>query len=147
VDSGEFARVLHARGLRVTPQRERVFAAVQRLGHATPEQIGDTLPEVDLTTVYRTLELLEDLGLVRHTHLDHRAPTYRPADDDHVHVVCHDCGHVVDAPSALVQELERRLLDERGFVLDRAHLAVFGRCAGCAAAAGTNARPAVSNVV
>ena len=68
-------------------------------GHATPEQISEAVPEVDLTTVYRTLELLEELGLVRHTHLDHGAPSYRPAEDDHVHVVCHDCGAVVDAPA------------------------------------------------
>jgi Fur family ferric uptake transcriptional regulator len=128
----DLAARLHARGLRVTPQRERVLDAVRALGHATPEQIFDAVPEVDLTTVYRTLELLEELGVIRHTHLDHGAPAYRPAEDDHVHVVCHDCGSVVDAPAALADELERRLRDERGFWLDRAHLTVFGRCAGCA---------------
>jgi Fur family ferric uptake transcriptional regulator len=121
--------------LRVTPQRERVLGAVRALGHATPEQISDAVPEVDLTTVYRTLELLEEIGMVRHTHLDHGAPAYRPAEDDHVHVVCHDCGTVVDAPSALADELERRLLAERGFWLDRAHLTLFGRCRGCVARA------------
>lgn len=119
----------------MTPQRERVLGAVRALGHATPEQISDAVPEVDLTTVYRTLELLEEIGMVRHTHLDHGAPAYRPAEDDHVHVVCHDCGTVVDAPSALADELERRLLTERGFWLDRAHLTLFGRCRGCAARA------------
>ncbi|MGH8862125.1 MAG: Fur family transcriptional regulator [Jatrophihabitantaceae bacterium] len=123
---------LHERGLRVTPQRERVLHAVRRLGHATPEQIFDAVPDVDLTTVYRTLELLEDIGMVRHTHLDHGAPAYRPAEDDHVHVVCHECGTVVDVPSELADELERRLRAERGFTLDRAHLTVFGRCAACA---------------
>lgn len=128
----DLAAQLHARGLRVTPQRERVLDAVRAMGHATPEQISDAAPEIDLTTVYRTLELLEELGLVRHTHLDHGAPAYRPAEDDHVHVVCHHCGTVVDAPSALADELERRLREERGFALDRAHLTVFGRCSACA---------------
>lgn len=127
----DLADQLHARGLRRTPQRERVLEAVRQLGHATPEQIFEAVPEVDLTTVYRTLELLEDIGMVRHTHLDHGAPAYRPADDDHVHVVCHDCGTVVDAPAALADELERRLRDERGFWLDRAHLTLFGRCRDC----------------
>jgi Fur family ferric uptake transcriptional regulator len=130
----DLAERLHSRGLRVTPQRERVLGAVRALGHATPEQISDAVPEVDLTTVYRTLELLEEIGMVRHTHLDHGAPAYRPAEDDHVHVVCHDCGAVVDAPSALADELERRLLAERGFLLDRAHLTLFGRCQNCVAA-------------
>ena len=127
----DLAARLHARGLRATPQRERVLDAVRCLGHATPEQIFDAVPDVDLTTVYRTLELLEEIGMVRHTHLDHGAPAYRPAEDDHVHVVCHDCGLVVDVPSALADDLERRLRDERGFWLDRAHLTVFGRCRSC----------------
>jgi Fur family ferric uptake transcriptional regulator len=127
----DLAARLHARGLRVTPQRERVLDSVRAMGHATPEQIFEAVPEVDLTTVYRTLELLEEIGMVRHTHLDHGAPAYRPAEDDHVHVVCHECGSVVDAPSALADDLERRLRDERGFWLDRAHLTVFGRCHSC----------------
>jgi Fur family transcriptional regulator, ferric uptake regulator len=128
----DLAVQLHARGLRMTPQRERVLATVRRLGHATPEEISEAVPEVDLTTVYRTLELLEEIGMVRHTHLGHGAPAYRPAEDDHVHVVCHHCGVVVDAPSGLADEMERRLRAERGFVLDRAHLAVFGTCRDCA---------------
>jgi Fur family ferric uptake transcriptional regulator len=132
VTGPDLAERLHDRGLRVTPQRERVLDAVRSLGHATPEQISDAVPEVDVTTVYRTLELLEELGVIRHTHLDHGAPAYRPAEDDHVHVVCHDCGSVVDAPAALADDLERRLCEERGFWLDRAHLTVFGRCARCA---------------
>ena len=131
---------LHARGLRATPQRERVLGAVRTMGHATPEQIFESIPDVDLTTVYRTLELLEELGLIRHTHLDHGAPAYRPAEDDHVHIVCHDCGTVTDAPAALAEELERRLLDERGFRLDRAHLTVFGQCRDCAEQTGSGQR-------
>jgi Fur family transcriptional regulator, ferric uptake regulator len=127
----DLAQKLHARGLRMTPQRERVLDAVRGLGHATPEQIFDAVPEVDLATVYRTLELLEEIGMVRHTHLDHGAPAYRPSEDDHVHVVCHECGSVIDAPAALADDIEKRLRDERGFVLDRAHFTVFGRCKQC----------------
>jgi len=122
---------LHSHGLRMTPQRDHVLAAVRRLGHATPEQISDAVPGVDITTVYRTLELLEQLGLLRHTHLGHGAPSFRPADDEHVHVVCHACGSVADAPESLVDELAARLRGEQGFVLDRAHFTVFGRCRDC----------------
>jgi len=125
------APALRSRGLRATTQRELVFAAVRRLGHATPEQISEALPGVDMTTVYRTLELLEELDLVKHAHLGHGAPAYRPADDNHVHVVCHVCGDVVDAPHDLVDALAGRLHDERGFTLDRSHFTVFGRCASC----------------
>lgn len=125
---------LRARGLRSTPQREQVLAAVRRLGHATPEQIGEAVPDVDAATVYRTLELLEELGLVKHAHLGHGAPSYRPADDDHVHVVCHSCEKVVDAPHDLIDALQERLLSERGFAVDRSHFTVFGTCAECRAA-------------
>jgi Fur family ferric uptake transcriptional regulator len=124
---------LRERGMRMTPQRERVMAAVTQLVHATPDQVADAVPEVDLTTVYRTLELLEQLGLLAHTHLGHGAASYRLADDDHVHVVCHHCGSVVDAPRGLAEPLAQRLADERGFVLDRSHFTVFGTCADCAA--------------
>lgn len=129
----ELAVLLRERGLRVTPQREQVLAAVRSLGHATPEQIVESVIGVDTTTVYRTLELLEEIGLVRHTHLGHGAPSYRPAEDDHIHVVCHVCGAVADADPALVEPLARRLLDTDGFLLDRAHFTVFGRCRTCAA--------------
>jgi Fur family ferric uptake transcriptional regulator len=130
----DLAAALHTRGMRVTPQREQVLAAVRRLGHATPEQLSEAVPGVDVTTVYRTLELLEELGLVRHAHLGHGVPAYRPAGDDHVHVVCHTCGSVTDAPRELVDDLAARLLDERGFAVDRSHFTVFGRCRNCDAA-------------
>lgn len=129
--AADLAASLRSRGMRVTPQREQVLRAVCELRHATPEQIDDAVDGVDLATVYRTLELLEQLGFVRHTHLGHGAPSYRPAEDDHIHVVCHACGSVTDAPPSLVHELADRLRDEHGFVLDKAHFTVFGRCAGC----------------
>jgi Fur family ferric uptake transcriptional regulator len=133
----ELAAELRARGMRVTPQRGQVLAAVRDLGHATPEQISESVPGVDVTTVYRNLELLEELGFVRHAHLGHGAPSYRPADDEHIHIVCHLCGSVVDAEPDLIDELADRLAAEIGFTLDRSHFTVFGRCANCTA--GTDA--------
>lgn len=127
----DLATQLRSRGMRMTPQRENVLTAVRKLRHATPEQISEAVPGVDITTVYRTLEVLEKIGLVRHTHLGHGAPTFRPAEDEHVHVVCHECGRVSDAPESLTDELAARLRDEQGFVLDRSHFTVFGRCSDC----------------
>jgi Fur family transcriptional regulator, ferric uptake regulator len=131
-DDLELAARLRERGLRMTPQRQQVLDAVRSLEHATPERISEAVPGIDVTTVYRALELLEELELVKHAHLGHGAPSYRPAEDDHVHVVCHACGSVIDAPHDLVDELADRLMGERGFVLDRSHFTVFGRCAMCA---------------
>lgn len=132
--SPQVARLLRERGLRWTRQREQVLEAVRELGHATPEQVHRAVTGIDLATVYRTLDVLEEIGLIKHMHLGHGAPAYRPAEDEHIHVVCHQCGSVVDVPHSLVDDLQRRLRAERGFELDRAHLTVFGRCADCAAA-------------
>ena len=138
----ELAVRLRAKGMRVTPQREQVLAAVRELGHATPEQISEAVPGVDVTTVYRNLELLEELGFVRHAHLGHGAPSYRPAEDEHIHVVCHACGKVVDAAPSLVDGLADRLRDDSGFVLDRSHFTVFGRCRDCASSPAEQIQPA-----
>lgn len=128
---------LRARGYRLTPQRQLVLEAVGALGHGTPEEIvaavRRTATGVNISTVYRTLELLEELGLVQHTHLGHGAPTYSiPSDDDHVHLVCRDCGGVEEMASSVVDDVVRRLSAERGFSVDVGHFAVFGRCRTCA---------------
>ncbi|QSB14512.1 transcriptional repressor [Natronosporangium hydrolyticum] len=132
------AQVLRSRGLRMTPQRQLVLDAVRRLGHATPEQVHALVQQaadsVNITTVYRSLELLEQLGLVTHTHLSHGAPTYHPAEDhQHVHLVCRSCGAVADADPELLRPVAERLHTERGFQVDIAHIALFGRCADCEA--------------
>ena len=98
---------LRRRGYRLTPQRQLVLEAVGELGHATPEEIVTavrrTASGVNISTVYRTLELLEELGLVQHAHLGHGASTYSvTSDDDHVHLVCRDCGGIEEAPPSVV---------------------------------------------
>jgi Fur family transcriptional regulator, ferric uptake regulator len=123
--------------MRMTPQRQFVLEALQELQHATPEQIcqhvqRDT-PTVNITTIYRTLELLEGLGLVRHTHLGHGAPTYSLDEHEHVHLVCHVCGRVEEVPRELMDELAGTLRDRSGFVLDASHLALSGTCRQCSA--------------
>ncbi len=130
------AEALRARGLRLTAQRQMVLDAVRTLEHATPEQIHAKVRRaaagVNITTVYRTLELLEDLGLVTHTHLSHGAPTYHAAGERaHVHLVCHECGAVDEAPRELLEPLAVQLERERGFLLDIGHVALFGICPRC----------------
>lgn len=119
----------------MTPQRQLVLDAVRELAHATPEQICQrvqrTAPTVNLTTVYRTLDLLDKLGLVRHTHLGHGAPTYSADEHEHVHLVCHRCAQVYEVPCGLLDELARQLRAKAGFHLDRSHLALSGTCADC----------------
>jgi Fur family ferric uptake transcriptional regulator len=136
------AAQLRARGLRLTAQRQLVLEAVNRLGHATPDQIhaevSKTAAGVNITTVYRTLELLEELGLVTHAHLSHGAPTYHGVgEDQHVHLVCRRCGHVAEVATEMLEPLATSIEGQQGFLVDIGHVALFGLCAGCAGRGAT----------
>jgi Fur family ferric uptake transcriptional regulator len=127
---------LRARGYRVTPQRQLVLEAVGRLEHATPEdiygEVRQTARGVNVSTVYRTLELLEQLGLVKHSHIHHGAPTYHLAEHaQHVHLVCRECERVTEVDQAAVLPLVVALEERQGFLTDVGHLTVFGLCADC----------------
>ena len=133
---------LRASGYRVTPQRQLVLEAVTKLEHATPEEIfadvRQTARGVNVSTVYRTLELLEQIGLVTHTHLGHGAPRYHlAAEAQHVHLVCRECERVTQVEPAAVRSLVSSLDAEHGFETDVGHLTVFGRCADCRGGTGT----------
>jgi Fur family ferric uptake transcriptional regulator len=144
-DPAPLAERLRSRGLRLTAQRERVLAAVAALDHATPEAIGarlraEALPGAaapDTSTVYRTLELLERLGLVWHTHLGKGAPVYHAAEHPHLHVVCSSCGSIASADPELLGAAAERLAADLGFRVDVGHVALSGTCAACRGRAGT----------
>jgi Fur family transcriptional regulator, ferric uptake regulator len=134
------AAQLRARGLRLTSQRQRVLAAVAALEHGTPEEIharlraeaGPDGAAPDASTVYRTLELLERLGLVWHTHLGKGAPVYHAAQHPHLHVVCQTCGQITSVDPGLLDSAAERLAGELGFTLDVGHVALSGTCRACA---------------
>ncbi len=130
---------LRASGYRVTPQRQLILEAVTRLEHATPEEIYAevrlTAVGLNLSTVYRTLELLEQIGLVTHTHLGHGAHRYHlAADAQHVHLVCSICDAIIQLEPSAVAPLVGALDADYGFETDVRHLTVFGTCANCRAA-------------
>ena len=134
--SDALASQLHQRGMRLTAQRRQVLDAVRSARHATPEQVVDEVRaaggSLNLTTVYRNLEVLEALGLVRHAHIGHGAPTYHPAEHyDHVHVRCNGCGRVDALSADLLDGVAHELLTTQGFKLDASHVALAGLCAEC----------------
>ena len=129
---------LREKGLRLTPQRELVLNAVRELGHATPEDVAAkihlTHPGINLSTVYRNLETLENVGLVQHTHLGHGGATYHAAEElTHLHLVCENCGSVGDAPIDAAANFVNTLSDDYGFKTDVTHFAIYGTCADCVA--------------
>jgi Fur family ferric uptake transcriptional regulator len=140
---------LHARGLRLTPQRRSVLAAVRALGHASAEEVAAHLGTraaeqggaaggwrtVDPSTVYRALAVLEEVGLVARTQIDRRVPSFHAVEHGgHLHLVCDGCGAVAEADAGPARELAAVVLSRNDFVVDTEHLALRGRCAACRAA-------------
>lgn len=127
---------LHEKGLRLTPQRELVLSAVRELGHATPEEVAEkvrqTHPGINLSTVYRNLETLENVGLVQHAHLGHGGVRYHASNEDiHAHLNCEKCGAIIEVPIDVAAAFTQELLDGYGFHTDLTHLAIAGRCESC----------------
>ena len=127
---------LRGSGYRLTPQRELILRAVEDLGHATPDEVLARVRQqssaVNVSTVYRTLEVLEHLGLIRHAHLSDRAPTYHSVTEhEHFHLVCRNCHRIVSVDPDVLAALGDRLREEHGFVVDVGHLTVFGTCENC----------------
>lgn len=128
---------LRESGHRLTPQRELVLAAVETLGHATPDEVYAEVrthsSAINLSTVYRTLELLDDLGLIHHAHLSDRAPTYHATSGhEHSHLVCRGCRTVISVERADMESAVGPLAARHGFAPDYGHLTVFGTCSECA---------------
>ena len=133
----DLGAALRARGMRLTPQRRRIVDALTTLEHGTPTRSPRTVTEdggapLPLSTIYRGLDALEELGIVSHTHLDHRAPTYHLADHaTHIHLVCLGCGTVSEAPIATAAEFAGNVRAATGFDPDVTHMAIHGWCASC----------------
>ena len=142
--SSELHEALRERGRRVTSQRVVVHRALQELDrHVTAEELLDSvserLPSVSLPTIYATLELLEELGMVRRVQ---RSGTtlFDPRTDLHHHLVCTVCGSIEDLDSDLETRPLERAAGRHGFVPERIEAVVHGRCANCGRAGGRQAR-------
>jgi len=130
--------VLRRGGHKMTPQRKavvRVLASSPR--HMTTAELHAAAVteqhDVGLVTVYRTLRLLSDLGLLCQLSPDSRLPTYllRRPEEHHHHLVCSGCGQVVDFTSSDVERLQLRLARETGYHIEGHVLEFTGRCPDC----------------
>jgi Fur family ferric uptake transcriptional regulator len=123
---------LRAQGERITTSRRTIIELLASTDdHLTVEGVADRVqaehPEIHLSTVYRTLETLEQWGVVEHVHLGHAPPVHHLA-DAHPHLVCETCGRVADIPVAMLEDLTTRLREEFGFELHATHFALMGTC-------------------
>jgi len=134
---GDIINKLSEHGYRLTPQRMMVLSAIENSdNHISAEEIYAQVvakySHVNISTVYRTLELLKRLGLVTETDLGGGRVRYHPADKGHHHhLVCQECGKIIDLDESVLSSLKSILLREYKFSADLRHLAIFGRCANC----------------
>jgi Fur family ferric uptake transcriptional regulator len=124
-------------GQRVTPQRLVILGAMEPGAHLSADEVfarvEPQLPGVNRSTVYRTLELFRDLGLVSMTDLGGGARQFELIDAPHHHLICHRCGAILELDDALVGPLRDAIRARYRFTPAIDHLALFGFCAACEA--------------
>lgn len=132
---------LHARGLRWTPQRRQILEVLAATdGHVTGaevvERCRDRDPATTASTVYRTLDVLEDLGFLNHSHSATGREEFhvRPR-APHAHLECRTCGATIELASGEASGLVAPLRERHGFAADLGHLTITGECRDCAAVA------------
>lgn len=128
---------LRARGLRWTPQRRLILEALaETTGHITGAELVERCRARDAatiaSTVYRTLDVLEELGYVRHSHgADGREEYHVLPGAEHAHLRCLGCGAAYDIERGEARELVDRLGALHGFRVNLSHVMIGGYCPGC----------------
>ena len=127
---------IRSHGGRVTSSRIAVIKAIAEAdGHVSAEELFEHIhgqnPDVHISTVYRTLEALESLGVVEHVHLGHGRAVYHLEENVHQHLVCEQCGAVIEAPKDLSERLQLELEARMGFHTKAHHFSIIGVCREC----------------
>ena len=118
---------LRGRGYKVTPQRVAVLEALAAEQHQSMDEIRGRCPRVGMVTVYRTLDLLSEIGLVRRLDLGD-GPRYELAEDHHHHMICESCGDISEFEEC---PIDAGSLGDLDFEVSSHSLEIYGRCAGC----------------
>ena len=132
-----YIETLRSRGFRVTPQREMIVEAIAHQGnHINAEEVFARIQEhthaVNIATVYRTLDLLVEQGLASRIDLGEGQVVYATYQHGpHIHLVCRQCGQIIDADQNLLLALNEQLTAEYQFAADLQHISVLGLCNDC----------------
>ncbi len=141
-DSESVRDKLKNKGYKFTPQRRDILDVMLENDdkHLSTEEIymmvKEKCPEIGLATVYRTLQLLERLGIIHRLNFDDGCSRYEMAEDSeghqHHHLVCVKCGKVEEVEEDLLEHLEREVEEKKGFIILDHRLKFFGYCKTCA---------------
>lgn len=127
---------LRAKGYRLTPQRLAILDLLRDAeGHLTPSEVykqaSQKLPGLTEATVYRTLNFLAEQGLVLVAHIGHGQLVYEYAQHNHHHLICKNCGEMMEVEHQELKQLYENFLDKTGYQIDTVHAAFFGYCPKC----------------
>ncbi|MGD0167292.1 MAG: Fur family transcriptional regulator [Gaiellaceae bacterium] len=142
----EAVAALRERGLRVSAARRLVLEALYSAeGPLSAERVAEglegRLPRSDLASVYRNLETLEEVGLVRHVHLGHGPGLYALAVPEHEYLVCESCHAVRSVAKEELDDIRAQVLDRFGFEARFTHFPLVGLCPDCLAESEGHAHP------
>ena len=136
--ASEYAPQLRASGFRMTSQRMAILHVLRHAGtHLSPTEVYKKarleLPGLTEPTVYRTLEFLADIALVRPSYAANGHLTYEIAGNHHHHIVCRNCGGEIEVEHTLLESLYRLLETTSGYRSIGSHVTFFGVCPKCQA--------------
>ncbi|MCY6372320.1 Fur family transcriptional regulator [Clostridium ganghwense] len=132
---------LKLKGYKLTPQRRAIVNIVMenKGSHLTAEELYDLVkiecPEIGLATVYRTIQLLEDIGAIYKLNLDDGCNRYELINEDeihqHHHLICNKCGNVIEVEDDLLDVIEKKVEEEYKFKIENHSVKFFGICSEC----------------
>lgn len=141
INSEEFKKVLKDKGLKLTTQRKNVLEVLQDQegSHLTAEEIYDFVkekcPEIGLATVYRTIQLLNELKLIDKLNLDDGFIRYEIGkyndDHHHHHLICEVCGDVIEVEDDLMESIEEEFNEKYNFMVTDHKVKFYGICGNC----------------
>ena len=141
LNSYGFYSVFREKGFKLTIQRKMVLDVILENyeEHLTCEEIyhkvKENCPSIGLATIYRTVAMLEEIGLIQSMYLNNDCTRYQLKDPtekhNHHHLICESCGAIIDMNDDLLEPLEKKVFSQKGFTVNNHRVQFFGRCRKC----------------
>lgn len=127
---------LKSTGVRMTPQRHAILEyLLLSMGHPTADEIyralGDKFPNMSVATVYNNLRVFKEAGLVRELTYGDASSRFDANMEDHYHIICRECGKIVDFEYPPLLDVEREAAKKTGFQVDTHRMEIYGVCTAC----------------
>lgn len=132
----DYATLLKTGGLKATFQRMNMLECIEKYGHMSIDSIYDEVvkshPSLSLATVYKNIILMVENGVLVEVPITGRKPKYELVKDDHIHLVCTECGEVEDKPhNANADALFATMTKDENFTLSKQQINLYGVCSHC----------------